>query len=115
MAAGKRDQRIKFQQQSRAADGGGGETTTWADVGVVTYAGFEAIPFRNAEVESGEQRDARTFYKVTLPNRRDITAAMRIQWVSNGNAILRIRDMADPGQQSVERALIAELGGPENG
>lgn len=112
MAAGRRDQRIKFQRESATGDGQGGLVAGWTDVGSVTMAELVAMSGREAPIAGTMQ--PRTSYKVTIPNRRDLDAGMRILWVSNGGAVLNIRDMGDPGPRAIERTLVAELGGTEH-
>ncbi len=108
MPAGKRDQRIKFQREGTTSDGQGGMTGGWIDVGAETWAEMKPAGGRDQMVAV---RDAtRTTYRITLPNRRDITGGMRVVWSSNGDQILKIIDMSDPGSRAVERTIVAELG-----
>lgn len=112
MQPGEMDQRVTIQAQTLAADGGGGGASSWADIGTVptVWAGVEALSGR--EVTDAQQLEGRAMYRLTIRNRSDITAAMRVLWVSNGNLVLNIRELPDPGPRALYRSLVCEAGAP---
>jgi SPP1 family predicted phage head-tail adaptor len=110
-AAGKRDQRIKFQAPTEIKGTMGGRETVWADAGSEVFAAV--VPLSSREVLTLQQSQARAMYRITIPNRRDIVATLRVVWLTNGNKILVIRDASDPGQRPVERTLLCEEAGPD--
>lgn len=113
--AGARRERLKFQQKVTTPDGGGGSSITWQDLGPEIWGSMEPLTGHlfTKELTQAEQVQARTSYKIMIYNRRDITAAMKIVWCSNGGKQLNIRDCGDPGQQARERMIIAEEAAPE--
>lgn len=107
MPAGQRDQRIRFQYQERAEDGGGGYETTWTNRFPVAVRAA-VVPVSGREQLSAMQAEGRSLYRVTIPNLRAIELSDRILWVSNGDKVLNIRDLGDAGPRSTERTLLAE-------
>lgn len=109
MPGGARDQVVKFQSQAAVADGAGGVSGDWTDItNATTMAKVKAMPGR--EVVESDQVQGRAMYEVTIPNRRDITLAMRLVWVSAGNKVLNIRDLGEMGLRPTERVLLCEDG-----
>lgn len=107
MPAGQMDQQLKFQSESRTADGGGGAAVTWADVATVWA---RVVPASGREMVQADQVQATALYDVTIHNRSDITPGMRALWVTNGNRALNVRDMPDPGPRAIFRTFRAEEG-----
>lgn len=103
---GRLDQRVKIQSQTNAADGYGGFTVTWADVDTV-WAKVE--PIRGIEnLESGRLQGEQK-YRVTIRNRA-VTTANRLLWTTNGDAVMQIREVHDPGARAMYLELICETG-----
>ena len=112
MPAGKRQERIRFERHGTTGDGYGGRLPGWTQIGAVSFAAFKVMAGK--EQLDAQKLEARTFYEVTIVNRRDLTAADRIVWLSNGNQILNIRSLGDAGVRDRERTLTCELKGPES-
>lgn len=108
MPAGQRDQRIRFQKQTRTPDGGGGFATAWDNRHPVEVRA-SVEPASGREALEAMQAEGRTLYRVTIPNRiRDVLLSDRIVWTSNGGMILNIRELGDAGPREIERTLVAE-------
>jgi len=97
---------VRLQSVTQTDDGYGGMTSSWSNVGEITFA--QITPRTAREREEGDQLTAETQYEVILPNRRDIGAADRLVWVTNSNLILEIRQMNDEGAMPLYRMLVCE-------
>jgi SPP1 family predicted phage head-tail adaptor len=112
MNPGRMDQRVTFQEETLSADGGGGGAPSWADIGTVPTVWASVVPMRASETLDAAQLEGRAIYRLTVRNRSDITAGMRILWVTNGNLVLNIRALPDPGPRALYRTVEAEAGAP---
>jgi SPP1 family predicted phage head-tail adaptor len=108
MSAGRLSERIRFEQESRTSDGGGGASVVWTAV-ATRWAAVE--PLKGREQLEAMQLEASNLYRVTIRNDGlVITAAMRLVWLTGGNALLNIRECATPPAGALYRTLVAELG-----
>lgn len=109
--AGQLTERIRFEQESRTPDGGGGASISWPTV-ATRWAAVE--PLKGREQLQAMQLQASNLYRVTIRNDGlAITASMRLVWLTNGNALLNIRECPPTPKGSLYRVLVAELGVPQ--
>jgi len=73
-------ERVTFQAEALAADGGGGNTLTWADIPADPTVWARVAPLRGLEQLQGQQVQARATHKVTVRYRADVTPALRLLW-----------------------------------
>lgn len=107
MPAGHRNERIRFERESRTTDNMGGFTVDWQTL-IAVDVRAEIAPLSGREVVQAQQVQGRAMYRVVIPNIRTILVSDRIVWRSNGDKILNIRDLSDPGVRAIERTLTAE-------
>lgn len=105
--AGKLAERIRFDQETRVADGGGGSSITWASQGE-RWASVE--PLRGREQLEAMKLEASSLYKVTIRNDFAVNPAWRITWLTGGNTTLNIRECPVTPRTELYRVLIAEAG-----
>lgn len=111
MSAGTLDQRIRIEQKSDTDDSTGGQTVVWSTLDTVWASIVPDSAEGNAKEElSAHKLRATSRYQVSLRNRADLDATMRVIWLSNGNAVLNIREMPYPGDRALLRHLIVEEG-----
>lgn len=75
MSLGRFQHRLTIQSRTRGSDGGGGASTTWADVDTV-WGQIEGTG--GNERLYGDQIEARTTHRITIRFRRDVAAKNRI-------------------------------------
>jgi SPP1 family predicted phage head-tail adaptor len=107
IAAGKRNRRVTIQSSSRAPDGKGGQTVTWADMKTVWA---EMIPLRGQEALAQAVVKSVQLWKVTILYRAGITTQHRL--IYDGK-VLNIRSCEDPDGRRAELVMTAE-GGVKN-
>jgi len=76
--------RVTLQRESRVADGGGGYANVWTDLGASPTVWARIEPLRGREVLQALKLQAPVSHLVTLRNRADVTAGMRL--VAGGRA-----------------------------
>lgn len=107
MPAGPLNHRIRFERETRTEDEGGGYSETWTTVATV-WAGVEPISARE-QLQAGQLEES-AMYRVTIRRRSDLTAAMRVVWLTNGGKVLNLRQVPDPGPREAYMVLVAESG-----
>jgi SPP1 family predicted phage head-tail adaptor len=82
--------RLTIQQETRADDGAGGSTTSWADIGSV-WARVAGVGGR--EFYEAKRLNPEISHQVELRYRSDIQGGMRLLWDSR---VLRVESAIDP-------------------
>lgn len=98
------DQRVTIQAQARTDDGAGGAAVAWADIARVWA---KVQPLSGKERLEAQQLEAPVMYRVTIRNRADVTADMRILW--RGKA-MNIRVIPEAGPRPIYLTLDCETG-----
>lgn len=101
---GQMRERIKFQQESDVADGGGGFTSTWINYRTVWA---RVSPVKKDEELEADQLQAEVLYKIMIRHRTDINEKMRIVWQ---NKNLNIRSITNPDERKRYTEVLAEEG-----
>jgi SPP1 family predicted phage head-tail adaptor len=87
MAGGMRH-RVTIQEVSRAGDGQGGGTESWANIATNPTVSARVTPLDSRERLQAQQVDARATHSVTVRHRSDLTASHRLVW--NGSSLYPI-------------------------
>ena len=101
------DQQIRIEQPSRTPDSAGGATVSWTEVATVWA---EVVPLSASERTAGGKIEAANMHRIRIRRMPGLDAQMRLVWVSNGNAVLNIRGVNDPGPRAAMQELTAEMG-----
>lgn len=101
------DQQIRIETPSRSADPAGGATVSWTTVATVWA---DIAPLSASERTAGGKIEASNMYRVRIRRLSGLDAQMRLIWVTNGNAVLNIRGLNDPGPRAAIQELTAEAG-----
>ena len=104
-AIGRLSERLKFQTEARGDDNMGGGTVSWTNF-AEDWASVEPISAR--ELTDAQQQFAPTRYRVKMRQRGDLTAAMRAVWTTNGDMVLNVREIQDPGPREPFMMLVLE-------
>ena len=107
MQAGRLTERVRFDREIRAPDGGGGAATSWEEV-FTKWARVD--PLRGREQLEAMKLQASNLYRVTLRNDYAVDAAWRIVWLTGGLLVLNIREMPPTSPREFARFLIVEAG-----
>lgn len=107
---GRLDQRVTIQQESRATDDEGGAAVTWVDVATVWASIRAKAEAGGAEPNVGDRLQSATSFSVAIRRRSDVTASMRIVWVTNGSKVLNILSVNDEGPRAEFQFMNCELG-----
>lgn len=100
-------ERVRIEQGTDTTDAGGGQVRVWSTVATVWA---EVRPQRGTEADREGQALAVTMYWVTLRRRSDLTADMRLVWTTNGDKVMNIRTLNEPGPRAMYQTLGAEIG-----
>jgi SPP1 family predicted phage head-tail adaptor len=93
------DQRITLQHPVRMPDGGGGHSIDWTPVATV----WAKVDSRVVGDPMTAMRDTpRHTYIITIRNRADVTAQMRVVWK---NQVLQITGLPQSGERDPFRVL----------
>lgn len=84
-------ERVTIQQRSVADDGYGGQTQSWTTLATV-FAQIEPLYNVFGERSVGDERTASASYRVTIRQRSDLDASMRILWKTHTLAIHSIHE-----------------------
>lgn len=107
---GRLTERVTFQEATLVDDSVGGFSTSWGSIDTTPTMWASVEPLTGREALHAGQLEARVTHRVTVRRRSDLTAQMRIRWDSNGNKILNIRAIEDPGPRAPYLWIQAELG-----
>lgn len=86
ISIGEMRHQITFQQESRADDDGGGAALTWADIATDPTVWAKVEPLSGNEALRGMQLEARVTHRITMRQRLDITAKMRVKFSTDGGS-----------------------------
>lgn len=100
--AGTLNKRVILQTVSRASNGGGGFTPTWADTATL-WAEIEELS--GSEGFEAQQVASKLSHKVTIRYRSGVTPQQRLKY---GSRILQIRAVLNPGQRNERLELLCE-------
>ncbi|WP_431856607.1 phage head closure protein [Azospirillum sp.] len=104
MSAGKLDQRIRIEQRSRVEDEGGGAVEGWA---LLAEVWAEQWPVSGRERAEAQQVQASAMVRFRIRRRTDVSADMRVIWLSRAH---NIRHVADAGPREPFVILDCEAG-----
>lgn len=107
MTAGALTERIRFEKETRTADGGGGSSLAWTTV-ADRWASVE--PLKGREQLEAMKLEAANLFRVTIRNDQAVDPAWRITWLTGGNAVLNIRECPTTPRRALYRVLVAEAG-----
>jgi len=80
LPAGKRNQRITFQQRASGSDALGQEAVNWADLATQPTVWAMAKPVRGSEYFAAGQMQARADVVFNIRYRADVTELLRVLW-----------------------------------
>lgn len=107
MQAGRFDQRVAIDAETKTPDDAGGAARSWVEIKQV-WAAVWAIGAR--EQFSAAQPEGVSTYRVILRRRADITVRHRLRWLTNGDQVLNIRGVIDGGPRNATTELLCEIG-----
>jgi SPP1 family predicted phage head-tail adaptor len=104
---GKLRHRITIQEESRAADSGGGYTNTWTNLATDPTVWAAIEPLRGREFLQARQLHDAVTHRVTIRHRSDVTAGMRLL---RGSRAFNIRSVIDKDERGRWLELMCEEG-----
>ena len=107
MGSGQLDQRVTFQSETKTDDGGGGETSVWANISTDPTVWASVTTTGGGEGFSEERTNATSMAEFVIRNRGDLSEAMRILW--DGEAY-NIRHIDRMGSREMYLTINAERG-----
>ena len=85
-------ERVTFQEETEASDGGGGYTMTWGNISTNPTMWARVQPVRGGEAVEVGRLAALQMYLVTVRHRTDLNTGMRIVW---GSKTMNIRTITN--------------------
>lgn len=94
--------RVLLEVKSRTADGGGGASVAWLQIGFV-WANIE--PLSGFQRLHAEQLESSITHKITIRYRSDVRAEMRLK---NGTRLFMVRSVFDHGERHEWMTMMCE-------
>ena len=102
---GELDQRVTIEQPTLVDDSSGtGKDRTWSTLAKVWA---RVTPVSGSERVLGAQVESPTLYRVVIRRRADVTAHMRVLWITKS---MNIKAVVDPGPREAFMTLDCEAG-----
>lgn len=97
-------ERIRFTRKTKIRRADGGYDTTPTTVAEV-YASVQ--PVRASEAEQAGRLASAVTYLISIYRRTDLTAEDNIEWVTNGNLKLNMRELRQPPGRMLMTEIVA--------
>lgn len=108
MSIGARRERITIRRKSRVQRTDGGYDTTLTDLATRWAA---VSPVRASEGEEAGRKRGTVTYLIEVDSRgTDCITDDVIVWATNGNLILNVREVRQPGTRALPLVIVAESG-----